>query len=245
MKMERSRLIRSFLRSFAIQGSFNDRTYQAGGLVYAMLPLLERAYGGDPVGLREAIERHLSRFNAHPYLAPMAVGALARMEAEGADPSSIEGFRGAMTGALGAAGDRAVWSGWRPFCLLLGLLAFSLGAGPWSAVLIFLGPFTAGHLAIRIWAFHRGWTRGREAPAALASPFWKRTPEWLARGSLVLAGAVAVGLAEPLGGAALPEASAALAAGVLASLGSLRPDTSGRLAVLLLVLTPLAAAVLR
>lgn len=244
MKIERSRLIRSFLRCFAIQGSFNARTYQAGGLVYALLPLLQRVYGGDPVGLREATERHLSRFNAHPYLAPMAVGALARLEAERADEATLVRFRRAVTGALGAAGDRAIWGGWRPFCLMLGLLAFSLGAGPWIAVLAFLGPFTVGHLAIRVWAFHRGWSRGRDAPAALATPFWKRFPGWLARGSLVLAGAVAVGLTVPLGGGALPQPYVGAAAGLVACLGALRPEAGGKLAALCLLLVPVAAVVL-
>lgn len=245
MRVEGRRLARSFLRCFAIQGSFNDRTYQAGGLTYALLPLLQRAYGGDPVGLREATERHLARFNAHPYLAPMAVGALARLESEGADPATIGRFRRALTGALGAAGDRAIWGSWRPFCLLLGLLAFSLGSGPWMAVLAFLGPFTAGHLAIRLWAFHRGWTRGREAPAALGSFFWKRVPRWLSRGSLMLVGAVAVGLAGPIAGEMSMGSVAGAAAGLVAVLASFRPEAGGRLAGVLLVIAPLAAVVLR
>lgn len=243
--MERSRLLRSFLRSFTIQGSFNERTLQAGGLVYALLPPLQRVYGGDPVGLRNAIERHLGRFNVHPYLAPMAVGALARLEAEGADEETIDRFRRASTGALGAAGDRAVWGAWRPFCLLLGLLAVSLGAGPWTAVLVFLGPFTAGHVAIRVWAFHRGWTRGRHAPAALASPAWKRLPRWVSRASLVLLGAAAVGLSGPIVGETLSGTGPGAVAGAVAVVASLRPEASGRIAGLLLVIGPLAAVLLR
>lgn len=243
--MERSRLLRSFLRSFTIQGSFNERTMQGGGLAYALLPLLQRVHGGDPVGLRKATERHLARFNAHPYLAPMAVGALARLEAEDANEETIDRFRRAATGALGAAGDRAVWGAWRPFCLLLGLLALGLGSGPWTAVLVFLGPFTAGHLAIRVWAFHRGWTRGRDAPAALASPVWKRLPRWVSRASLVLLGAAAVGLAGPIAGDALPGPAPGAVAGAVAVVASLRPEASGRIAGLLLVIGPFAAVLLR
>jgi mannose/fructose/N-acetylgalactosamine-specific phosphotransferase system component IID len=243
--MERSRLLRSFLRSFTIQGSFNERTLQAGGFSYALLPLLQRIYGGDPVGLRKATERHLARFNAHPYLAPMAVGALARLEAEGADEETIDRFRRTAAGALGAAGDRAVWGAWRPFCLLLGLLALSVGSGPWTAVLLFLAPFTAGHVAIRVWSFHRGWTRGRDAPAALASSAWKRLPRWVSRANLVLLGAAAVGLAGPIAGESVSGPAPAAVAGAVAVVASLRPEASGRIAGLLLVIGPLAAVLLR
>src|SRR5690606_32454688 len=66
---------------FAIQGSWNYRTLIGTGFAFALLPLLRSRYRGDPARLRESLERHASLFNSHPYLAPVALGAVAQLEA--------------------------------------------------------------------------------------------------------------------------------------------------------------------
>lgn len=226
-----SDFVRSFLRSFAVQASWNHRTQTAGGLCYAMLPLLRRIHGGDPERLREALSRHLAPFNAHPYLAPLAVGALARLEAESAEPSRIDATRRALAGPLGAAGDRLVWSGWRPFCLLMALAAYSLGLAVGTAVLLFLLLYNAGHVALRAWAFRVGWREGPAAVRRFSSAAAGRASRYLAASTAVLAGAVTVLVAvRVLGGTVGAPLVAAVAAAAV-GLGSwTRPEAAGRLA---------------
>ena len=67
-------------------------------------------------------------FNAHPYLAALAIGALARAELDQVPPARIERFRSALCGPLGSVGDRLVWASWLPGCSLIALLIFGLGA---------------------------------------------------------------------------------------------------------------------
>jgi PTS system mannose-specific IID component len=56
------------------------------GLGYAVEPALRLLPGGvDGDAYRNAIARQSGYFNAHPYLAAIAVGALARAELDGED----------------------------------------------------------------------------------------------------------------------------------------------------------------
>jgi len=157
----------AFLRSFAVQGSWNYRTMIGGGVAYALLPLLQRIHAGNPVALKESIERHSSAFNAHPYLTPVAIGAFARMEHDGHDAATIERFRAALRGPLGALGDQAVWAGWRPFCTLGATIAFCLGLDPRLAALAFVLVYNAAHLALRVWGLRAGWAHGLDVGRVL------------------------------------------------------------------------------
>ena len=91
----------------------------------------------------------------------MALGAVARMEAEGADPVLIDRFKAAVRGSLGTLGDRLVWAGWRPVCLLLALALVLLGAAGGAAVLLFLVIYNAGHFWLRWWSLRVGLSEGR------------------------------------------------------------------------------------
>ena len=229
--------VRAFLRSFAVQASWNHRSQQAGGLCYALVPLLRRIHGGDPEALRESIARHLEPFNAHPYLATLAVGALARLEAEGADASRIARRRRALTTSLGAVGDRLVWSGWRPFCLLVAVAVYSLGGTVAVTLLLFLVLYNAGHVGLRAWALRVGWRDGPEAVQRLTEPAVRRAARALSAASAALAGFVGITVATGAFGGAhgFPAAALAAGAGVVAGAWS-RPDLAARLA-------PWAAAV--
>jgi PTS system mannose-specific IID component len=123
----------------------------------------------------------------------VAVGALARAELSGVPPERIERFRIALCGPLGSVGDQLVWAGWLPFCSLVSLIAFGLGARAVAVVLLFLLLYNAGHLALRVWGLHVGWTRGLGVASALANPVLRRGPAHLAR-----AAAAAAGVAIPL-----------------------------------------------
>ncbi len=148
------------LRSFAIQGSWNYRTLIGTGFVFALLPVLQRRFHDDPAALDRAIRRHAGLFNSHPYLAGMALGAVARMEVESTDPALVDRFKTAVRGSLGSLGDRLVWAGWRPLCLLIALTLLAAGAPWWVAVAAFLTVYNIGHIGLRLWSFRMGVENG-------------------------------------------------------------------------------------
>lgn len=192
MRPHRSDFVSAWLRSFAVQGSWNFRTLNGSGIGYAMLPLLRSIYAGDPVGLTEAVSRHIGSFNSHPYLSPMAVGALARLEAEGVAPDVLHRFKTALRGPLGTLGDRLVWAEWRPFCLLVSIVLFGAGLGPLTSAAVFLVLFNVGHLYLRTWAFRFGWDSGLELGSALRKSWLETAIGRLWPLNMLLLGAAAV-----------------------------------------------------
>ena len=177
------------LRLFAIQGVWNYETMVGNGIAFALEPALRRLPGGrtgEPC--RNAMARHSGYFNAHPYLASVAVGALARAELDGVSEAQIERFRVAAPGPLGSVGDRLVWAGWVPFSSAVALLAFGLGMSPAGVVLVFLGTYNLLHLGLRIWGLHAGWTRGLGVASALANPVLRQGPAHVARATALVAG---------------------------------------------------------
>lgn len=208
-------LARAFLRLFAVQGSWNYQTMVGAGLAFALLPVLRHVHGRD--GVDGAALRHARFFNAHPYLCGVAVGALARMEADGVGSDVQERFKAALRGALGAMGDQLVWGGWRPFCLLLALAAALVGAPWWLVVGGFLAFYNVGHVALRAWGLTVGLQEGTGVARRLRDPWIGRAQGWLATAATFLAG-----LAAPL--AALTfgpgrDVPGMLPAAVLAALG--------------------------
>lgn len=179
----------TFLRSFAIQGSFNYRTLIGAGFAFALLPVLRAIHGRDQAALTESVRRHSELFNSHPYLSAAALGAVARMEEEGREAAVIDRFKMAVRGSLGTLGDRVFWAGWRPICVLgaLGLLALGL---PWWAVVgCFLIVYNAGHIAVRFAGFRLGLSAGFQVGERLRS-----VPLGKIQQSLTTAGAFFAGL---------------------------------------------------
>ena len=184
-----------FSRLLAIQGSWNYEILLGNGVGFCVEPALRQLPGGpDGPAYRDALARECRYFNAHPYLAGIAVGALARAEVEGIEPARIERFRTACCGPLGSVGDRLVWAGWLPFCSLVGLAAFGLGGGPLLVVLLFLGLYNAGHIGLRVWGLRAGWDRGLGVAAALGNPVLRKGPQYVTQVSALLAG-IAIPLA--------------------------------------------------
>lgn len=182
------------LRLLAIQGAWNYETLLGNGIGFCIEPALSLLPGGvHTPRFKEALARQSRYFNAHPYLAGVAVGALARAEIDGEAPERIERFRTALCGPLGSVGDRLVWAGWLPFCSLIGLVVFGLGGGPVAVLAIFLGLYNAGHLALRAWGLQIGWTHGLRVATALAHPLLRRGPQAIGRAT-----ALAAGIALPL-----------------------------------------------
>jgi mannose PTS system EIID component len=208
-------------------------------MAYVLVPALRRIY--PPAEADAAAARHTELFNSHPYLTPLAAGAVARAEADGVPAETIGRFKSALRGSLGTVGDRLVWLVWRPACALLGLSLVLSGAPWWVGVAVFLAAHNALHLWLRVWGLRVGLRDGlgvaralRDAPlhllgerAASAGALLAgyaavrmvgstvRSPGEFAAGALVVAAGVALGARARLA-ATLGLIAALLAAVVLA-----------------------------
>ena len=183
-----------FIRLLAIQGAWNYETLLGNGIGFCIEPALRLLPGGRHTPeFHAALARESKYFNAHPYLASVAVGALARAELDGEPPERIERFRTALCGPLGSVGDRLVWAGWLPFCSLLSLALFGLGARAIAVVGFFLLVYNAGHFALRVWGLNTGWSHGLRVASALGNPVLRRGPQQIGR-----LAALATGIAIPL-----------------------------------------------
>jgi PTS system mannose-specific IID component len=184
-----------FLRLLAIQASWNYEILLGTGIGFCTEPALRLLPGGKGgEAYRAALARQSQYFNAHPYLAAIAVGALVRAELEGVPPARIERFRTALCGPLGSVGDRLVWAAWLPFCSVVGLLLFGLGVGPGWVVGGFLLLYNIGHVALRAWALNVGLARGMQVASALGTPILRFGPQWLGQ-ALAFVGGAALPLA--------------------------------------------------
>jgi mannose/fructose/N-acetylgalactosamine-specific phosphotransferase system component IID len=192
MKFSRGVMTRVFLRSFAIQGSWNYRSLIGSGFAYALLPALRSIYRNDQDALNDAVRRHSDLFNSHPYFSPLALGAVAVLEAE-ESADLVTRFKSAVRGSLGALGDRLVWSGWRPVCALLALALIALGAPWWTAVAAYLVIYNVGHIGLRLYVFRLGLVHGKRVGEELRKAQWQQAPHYLD-----IVGAVLVGLMLPL-----------------------------------------------
>lgn len=212
--------LRLFLRLFLIQALWNYRTMLGPGLAWVLVPVLREAAGGDEGRAAESLHREAGHFNAHPYFAGVAVGALARLEREGEEPEMLRRFRDALRGPLGSLGDGLVWTAWLPACLLACILAGAVAVSPLAAIIGFLVLYNALHLPLRWWGVTVGLAFGKEVGAALRRAAFPRWAERAGRLGVLLLGLLAGGtLADAL--TAMPaDAAAALPSGVGAVAGS-------------------------
>lgn len=184
-----------FVRLLAIQGAWNYETLLGNGIGFCVEPALRLLPGGEGgPAYRAALARQSQYFNAHPYMASVAVGALARAELDGEAPAKIERFRTALCGPLGSVGDRLVWAGWLPACSVAALAAFGFGVGMGGVLLVFLGIYNAGHLALRAWGLSAGLDHGMKVASALGEPVLRKSPPHIAQ-TAALVGGLALPLA--------------------------------------------------
>ena len=180
-----------WLRSLLVQGSFSFDRMIGVGTAWAIQPLLRDL---PPERYRPAMRRATQFFNAHPYLAGMAIGALARVEHERVPEETIARLRQALVSPLGSVGVKLFWAGLMPAAVGVGLTVGAL-TSPVPGVITFLVLYNVGHFTLRTWALREGWRKGREVSRAL-------TARGIQRG-LRLAGpvgALAVGVAIPIVG---------------------------------------------
>lgn len=189
-----TRRLRALLRLFTIQASWNYERMQGIGMGYAAAPLLEGLKTGAPGRYSEAVARSSEYFNCHPYLAGLAVGALARAEEDAIPGPLIQRLRTALCGPLGALGDQVFWAGLLPALMALTMIAVAGGAGAW-AVVSFVVVFNAARLATAWWGLRTGLETGLQVAGALQRSWLPRVGRWLGPAAAFL-----VGFAVPAGG---------------------------------------------
>ncbi|GAB6064178.1 PTS system mannose/fructose/sorbose family transporter subunit IID [Deferrisoma palaeochoriense] len=197
-------LLRCGLRTLALQAAWSFGSFQSVGFAWAVEPALRRIHGQGKA-YREALARHLEFFNTHPFLAVAVVGAVVRLEEDGAPADDIRRFKNAVMGPCGALGDSFFWAGLKP-ALLAGAVVLAwagFGWGPWAFVAVFGGL----GLAFRAAWLLRGYRRGPAVAQDLARAGFLR-------GALVLkdlaaacvGGGLVLALGRGLGGASGVEA---------------------------------------
>jgi PTS system mannose-specific IID component len=136
------------------------------GVSWATAPLLADL----PEAARQAAQRRGTRvFNSHPYLAGLAVGAIARAEHDHVPAAQIERLRSALSAPLGAVGDKLVWAGTLPAAVAAGMIV-AVVAGPWYGVLTFLVAHNLVHVSLRWWGLNAGRRLGMGIASALNAP---------------------------------------------------------------------------
>jgi PTS system mannose-specific IID component len=139
--------LRIFFRSLLIQGGWNYRNLLGSGFAWALLP---RSPGAKTAAEEQKwVEEHSGHFNLHPYLAPAALAAAAKMEAEGRPVEEIGRFKGAIGSLFGSVGDGLFWNGWRPVTLIAAMGAGLLGLATPVVVVGFLFLYNLLHLRVR------------------------------------------------------------------------------------------------
>ena len=154
-RLSQTTLLRVFLRSLALQASWNPQGMQNLGLAYALFPALKELYS-DPDELMAAVRRHLTFFNTHPYVAAAILGGVLHHEQKISrgeeNPDRVLAFKAALMGPLAALGDGFFWLSLKPavgaFCAALVPFLHA-----WAAVL-FLVLYNAVHFTFR-WRMYR------------------------------------------------------------------------------------------
>lgn len=162
-------LVRIALRTLFIQAGFSPEAMQTLGLLYALEPAWPHLY--LTVEQRnEAMRRHLTPFNTHPYAAAAIVGGILFYELKYArgegSAEEVTRFKQTLMGPLAALGDGFFWHSLRPATGAMGVALVPL-LGVW-APLVFLVTYNLVHFGTRSWLFVTGLHSGSAVVARLS-----------------------------------------------------------------------------
>ncbi|MFH1011703.1 MAG: PTS system mannose/fructose/sorbose family transporter subunit IID [bacterium] len=193
--------LRLLWRSLFVQVFWNYRTMQGEGFLFTLLPFLRRL-GADSEERQRLLKLSGGFMNAHPCLAPMAIGAMLRRMADGEDseeePWHI--WREELCAPLGTLGDRLIWDSWKPVIFTLAAITLLLFGSsrmilPLSLLILLLynGPL----VGLRFWGLGTGWRSGREVSNATQKLFFAHAKVWIDRvGAMFLGLLFAIGFVE-------------------------------------------------
>lgn len=192
--LPRGLAVRVYLRSLALQASWNDERMQNLGLLATLAPWLRRQ-DLDMTRRRRFCQRHIGVFNTNPYLCNLIIGGILRMEAEalreGPVPATtpIAAYRDTLARVCGSLGDQLFWLGLRPGLAMATILLGFFGHWPWLLALVTC--FAVGQLLARGRWLADGYAMGLDIVDLLGRPAWNRAIRWTKRAALALTGVVA------------------------------------------------------
>jgi mannose/fructose/N-acetylgalactosamine-specific phosphotransferase system component IID len=187
--MTRSDLLRSFLRSFFIQTGFTYERLIAFGFVWSLVPVAKKL-SASADRLADILKRHLSSFNANPYLAGYALGTVAELEERNAPGEQIARFKDSMRGPLGALGDSLIWQNIRPTLLMLGV-GLSTGLGVYGALAVWF-IFNLYQVYLRLRGILKGYALGLGVSSDLGQAHLRLALKWSGRMGAMLTGVLLV-----------------------------------------------------
>ena len=179
-KIKTKHLLGMFLRSFFLQSVWNYQSFLSVGFTYALIPVAKVLYSTEE-DRRSFLRRHLKFFNAHPYFASYALGAIARVEEEitnnKADLHQVEKLRNALIGPLGALGDQMFWGTIKPAAILLGVIAVLVTQNIYTFIYLFIFLmllYNVPHLYIRYYGIMEGYKKGFEVYKLISLKRYKK-----------------------------------------------------------------------
>jgi PTS system mannose-specific IID component len=181
-------LLPHFFRLFFLQAMWNYRNLQGTGFLFSLIPFLRR-HRDDTA---PSPMRYHGFFNAHPYMASLAVGATLRREQDSPqDIDSIQEFHKTLAGPLGLVGDTLFWGTAKPayalFGILISYILYGDSLAPISAAAGFLIAYNTVHLWMRWWGLKTGWEYGDAVLNVLGKPSFARLRPWtLTEGAIFL-----------------------------------------------------------
>ncbi len=159
-------LIKTFFRSFFIQGCWNFEGMQNVGFAFGISPVLLKTVEGKKMRSK-ALLNSLELFNTHPYMATAILGAAAGMERaksidDGKDGKDgrddISEMKKMLSGPLAGLGDSFFWAALKPlFSIIAVISGFMNGL---IAPVVFIILYNSVHIWIRIKGFLEGVKHG-------------------------------------------------------------------------------------
>jgi PTS system mannose-specific IID component len=155
-RLQRSDLVRVFVRLLFIQATLHRRGMQNLGVLHALDAAASRI---SPKG-NGLLLRHTEYFNTNPNTAPLVVGGVLRIEDEGeaGARASVSRFKQAAGSALAAVGDVLFVGALKPLALTLACLSAIYSFFPGLLAVLLL--YNAVVIASRYWGVSFGYSRG-------------------------------------------------------------------------------------
>ncbi|KPL01057.1 MAG: hypothetical protein AMJ91_01820 [candidate division Zixibacteria bacterium SM23_73_3] len=188
-KISRFDLFRLYLRSFFVQAGWTYERMISLGFVWILIPLAKKLFSSEKEQ-RDFLKRHLLSFNANPYLASYALGAVTKLEETKTPPQQIVRFKDLLRGPLGALGDNLIWQNLRPALLILGLI-LTFRFGVYGALSFFL-IFNLQQVYLRARGIVKGYALGFRVSSDLTCGYLQNVTKWSGRMGAVLLGILIV-----------------------------------------------------
>jgi mannose/fructose/N-acetylgalactosamine-specific phosphotransferase system component IID len=184
-KISRCDLFRLYLRSFFVQTGWSYERMIAFGFTWILIPIAKKLCSSIEEQ-RDFLKRHLLSFNANPYLASYALGAVAKLEEEKTAGEQIQRFKDSLRGPLGALGDSLIWQNLRPALLILGITLSQI-TGVFGALCFFL-IFNFHQIYLRARGVIKGYALGFDVISDLSKGHIQNAIKWSSRLGAVLLG---------------------------------------------------------